>query len=161
LLASDSFSHLILAHPGRVAGLLVLMTLLAAAGIVDPIRGLPRIRIDPSLNEMLPADDSARRFYDELIERFGSDDVVLVALQSSELFSPDGLATVVRATRALERAPGVQHVDGLATALRLRPVDDDVEISGSRRNGCVPSCSPIRFAPVPSCLTMAPQPPSS
>lgn len=130
MLASDSFSHLILAHPGRVAGLLVLMTLLAAAGIVDPIRGLPRIRIDPSLNEMLPADDSARRFYDELIERFGSDDVVLVALRSSELFSPDGLATVVRTTRALEQAPGVQHVDGLATALRLRPVDDDVEISG-------------------------------
>ncbi len=130
MLASDSYSHWILAHPGLVAGLLVLLTLLAAAGIFDPIRGLPRIRIDPSLNEMLPADDSARRFYEELVERFGSDDVVLVALRSNELFSPDGLATVVRATRALEQAPGVHHVDGLANALRLRPVDDDVDISG-------------------------------
>ena len=35
----------------------MLLTLAAAAGIYDPIRGLPRIKIDPSLNEMLPADD--------------------------------------------------------------------------------------------------------
>ena len=79
---------------------------------------------------MLPADDSARRFYEDLVERFGSDDVVLVALRSSELFSPDGLATVVRTTRALAQTASVHHVDGLATALRLRPVDGDVEILG-------------------------------
>ncbi len=108
----------------------MLFTFAAAAGIYDPIRGLPRIKIDPSLNEMLPADDPARRFYEELLERFGSDDVVLLSLRSESLFTPDGLATLSRVTRAVERAEGVHHVEGLANAIRMRSVDDDLEISG-------------------------------
>ncbi|MBC8187273.1 MAG: MMPL family transporter, partial [Proteobacteria bacterium] len=108
----------------------MLLTLAAAAGIYDPIRGLPRIKIDPSLNEMLPADDPARRFYEELLERFGSDDVVLLSLRSESLFTPDGLATLSRVTRAVERVEGVYHVEGLANAIRMRSVDDDLEISG-------------------------------
>lgn len=79
---------------------------------------------------MLPADDPARRFYEELLERFGSDDVVMIALRGDELFTPEGLATLVRVTRAVEAAEGVHHVDGLANAVRMRPIDNDVEISG-------------------------------
>ncbi len=109
---------------------LVALTLIALAGIVDPLTGQPRIRIDPSLNEMLPADDPARRFYEELLERFGSDDVVVVALISGALFTPEGLATLERTSDALERADGVQRVESLATAVRLRAIEDDVEISG-------------------------------
>lgn len=127
---SDAYAHWILTHRRLVSGLLVLLTLWAAAGIFDPIRGVPRIRIDPSLNEMLPADDPARRFYEELLERFGSDDVVFVVMRSSELFTPEGLAALVRVTSALESAPGVHHVEGLGNALRLRPADHDIEISG-------------------------------
>ena len=127
---SDSFSRLILLNRGWVAFGLVALTLLASAGIYDPIRGLPRIRIDPSLNEMLPADDPARRFYAELLERFGSDDVVVVSLRSEALFTPQGMASLSRVTRAIEQAEGVHHVEGLANAVRLRPVDGDLEISG-------------------------------
>ena len=127
---SDSFSRWILGHRVQVAAGLVLLTLVAAAGIYDPVHRVPRIRIDPSLNEMLPAHDPARRFYEELLERFGSDDVVLVSLRSESLFTPEGLATLVRVTRALERAPGVHHVEGLANAIRMRPMDGDLEISG-------------------------------
>ena len=127
---SDSFSHWILGHRAWVALGLVILTLLAAAGIYDPIQRRPRIRIDPSLNEMLPADDPARRFYEELLERFGSDDVVILSLRSESLFTPQGLATLTRVTRAVERAEGVHHVEGLANAVRLRPIDGDLEISG-------------------------------
>ena len=127
---SDSFSRWILGHRVSVALGLVILTLIAAAGIYDPIRGLPRIRVDPSLNEMLPADDPARRFYEELLERFGSDDVVFLSLRSEWLFTPEGLATLTRVTRAVEGAEGVHHVEGLANAVRLRPIDGDLEISG-------------------------------
>ena len=127
---SESFARRVLDHRALIAAGLVVLTLVAAAGIYDPIHRRPRIRIDPSLNEMLPAHDPARRFYDELIDRFGSDDVVLVSLHGDSLFTPSGLATLVRTTRALERIPEVHHVDGLANALRIRPQDGDVEISG-------------------------------
>jgi predicted RND superfamily exporter protein len=127
---SDSFSRWILGHRAWVALGLVILTLIALAGIYDPIRGLPRIRVDPSLNEMLPADDPARRFYEELLERFGSDDVVVLSLRSESLFTPEGLATLTRVVRAVERADGVHHVEGLANAVRLRPIDGDLEVSG-------------------------------
>ncbi len=127
---SDSFSRWILGHRVWVALGLVILTLIAMAGIYDPIRGQPRIRVDPSLNEMLPADDPARRFYEELLERFGSDDVVVLSLRSESLFTPEGLATLTRVTRAVERADGVHHVEGLANAVRFRPIDGDLEISG-------------------------------
>ena len=97
---------------------------------MDPLTGQPRLRIDPSLNEMLPADDPARRFYEELLDRFGSDDVVVVALISDALFTRDGLATLERTSEALARAPGVRRVESLATAVRMRPIEDDVEIAG-------------------------------
>jgi predicted RND superfamily exporter protein len=127
---SDSFSRWVLGHRVLVAAGLVALTLVAAAGIYDPIAGAPRIRIDPSLNEMLPSDDPARRFYEELLERFGSDDVVLLSVQSDALFTPKGLATLVEVTDAVERIDGVHHVEGLANAVRMRPLDGDIDISG-------------------------------
>ena len=127
---SEAFAAWILGHRARTAAGLVLTTIVALAGIVDPLSLEPRLRIDPSLNEMLPEDDAARRFYEELLERFGSDDVVVVALRSPTLFSPAGLETLARASRAIEAIEGVHHVDGLANALRIRPFEGDVEISG-------------------------------
>jgi len=127
---SLAFAEGILAHRRWVALALGILTLIALAGIVDPLRGTPRLRVDPSLNEMLPRDDPARAFYDELLERFGSDDVALVVLRSPALFEPEGLATLAKVTRALEAVDGVHHVEGLANAIRMRPMDGDVEISG-------------------------------
>ena len=67
--------------------------------------------------------------YEDLLKRFGSDDVVVLSLHSESLFSPEGLATLIRVTSAVERAEGVHHVEGLANAVRFRPVDGDLEIS--------------------------------
>lgn len=127
---ADAYAAWILEHRRSVAASLVLLTLLSLVGLVDPFSGSPRLRIDPSLNEMLPADDASRLFHEELLDRFGSDDVVVVALRSTTLFSPEGLASVVRVSRAIESLDGVHHVDGLADALRIRPLDGGVEIAG-------------------------------
>ena len=116
-----AYASWVLDHRAGVAPLLFLSTVVAAAGIYDPIAGKPRIRIDPSLNEMLPESDPARLFYEDLLERFGSDEVVVVAFLSDTLFSVDGLATLKSATAELARAEGVHRVEGLATAVRLRP----------------------------------------
>ncbi len=127
---ADRFATRMLASRRIVVVGLIALTLVALAGLYDPIRGVPRLRIDPSLNEMLPADDPARQFYEELLTRFGSDDVVLIALVGDALFTPEGLDALIRTTDALAAAPHVHRVEGLATALRIRPIDDDVEIAG-------------------------------
>ncbi|MBW2497154.1 MAG: MMPL family transporter [Deltaproteobacteria bacterium] len=127
---SDAFAAWVLGHRSQVAIVLALLTLVALVGIFDPLRGVPRVRVDPSLNEMLPADDPSRRFYEELLQRFGSDDVVVVVLRSPELFTPVGLGRLSDATSALAGLDGVHHVEGLANALRIRPFEGDVEIAG-------------------------------
>ncbi len=127
---SEAFAKRVIESRRLVATVLFVVTLVALAGIYDPIQGVPRIRIDPSLNEMLPADDPARLFYEELLDRFGSDDVVLVALIGDDLFTKGGLAVVEEMARGLSRVEGVHHVEGLTTAVRMRRVDDDIEISG-------------------------------
>ncbi len=119
----------VVARPGTVLAAALLLGLAAVSGIVNPLSGEPRLRIDPSLNEMLPDDDEGRRFYEELIRRFGSDDLVVVALQAPTLFSVEGLGALVGATERLSRLPGVHGVESLATALALRPRDGDLEIS--------------------------------
>lgn len=116
-------------HPGWVLLGVLLTSLAALAGIVDPRTGHVRLRVDPALNEMLPDDDAERRFYESLLERFGSDDNLVVTLHGPALFSREGLERVVRLTERLEALPGVQRVDSLATALRLRPVDGDLEVT--------------------------------
>lgn len=116
-------------HPWRVLLGVAALSLVALAGILDPGTGKVRLRVDPALNEMLPDDDAERRFYESLLQRFGSDDYLVVTLHGDALFSHEGLERVVRLTQRLESLPGVQRVESLATALRLRPVDGDLEIT--------------------------------
>ena len=117
-------------HPGRMLLGVVLASLLALAGIFDLGGGGPRIRLQvaPGLNEMLPDDDAGRRFYQSLLERFGSDDSLVVALHGDDLFGRDNLERLIRLTQRLERFERVHHVESLATALQLRPVEGDLEI---------------------------------
>jgi len=123
------FVRWIALHPRRVLASLVLATLLALAGIIDPWTGAVRLRVDPALNKMLPDDDAGRHFYQSLLQRFGSDDSLIVAL-GGDLFRRPALEAIVALSHDLEELPGVHHVDSLATALHLRAVEGDLEITG-------------------------------
>ena len=127
-------------HRGLVALAVSLLTAGALAGVVVPFSGLPRLRVDPSLDAMLPEDDLGRRFYESLLERFGSDDSLVIALEDDKLFSLAGFDRVRRVTRRIEQVEGVHHVDSLATAVRLRGIDGDVEVSsfGDEQNADYP-----------------------
>lgn len=123
------FVRWIAAHPKRVLAAVMAATLLALAGIIDPWTGAVHLRVDPALNKMLPSDDAGRRFYQSLVRRFGSDDSLIVAL-GGDLFRRPALQAIVDLTDELAALPGVHHVDSLATALHLRAVAGDLEITG-------------------------------
>ncbi|MDJ0849981.1 MAG: MMPL family transporter [Myxococcota bacterium] len=116
-------------HPAATLLGVVLASLAALAGIVEPRTGRVRLEVDPALDEMLPADDAERRFYESLRERFGSDDTLVVTLHGDDLFTPAGLARVASLSDRLESLPGVRGVESLATALRLYTVEGDLEIA--------------------------------
>ena len=106
----------------------LVLSALAVWGIWDFGAGEARLTLNPSLNRMLRSDDDARRFYESLLARFGSDDVVVISVQLPSPPTADAFQRLVEINAVLEASPGVHHVDSLATALDMRPVDDDLEI---------------------------------
>ena len=81
--------------------------------------GIPRLEIDNSVDSMLPGDHPARLLYDEVNDTFGGTDVMVVALESDDLFGEHALAQIVELTDAFERIPGVDEVVSLSTAKRM------------------------------------------
>jgi len=65
-------------------------------------------------------------FYQASLERFGGDEIVVVALASDPPWDPAVLADVARLTRELEALPGVRRVDSLSTVPIVRVRSDGV-----------------------------------
>jgi len=81
--------------------------------------GIPRLEIDNSVDSMLPSDHPARLLYDEVNDTFGGTDVMVVAMESDDLFGEYALAQIANLTDAFGRIPGVDEVVSLSTAKRM------------------------------------------
>src|SRR4029434_11237390 len=75
-----------------------------------------QVHIQNALESVLPAGDRAVAFYQEVRRQFGSDDVGVVGMLGSEVFSPDALTKIARVTAALGKLPGVQSVLSITNA---------------------------------------------
>jgi predicted RND superfamily exporter protein len=106
------------------------LTALAITRILD-VRALqPRLRLDPSIESLLPIGDENRTFYDKTRKIFGNDDTLLLALhRPGGVFEPSFLAALLRITTRIGSTPGVQRVVSLANAPNLRSVGEDLEIA--------------------------------
>ena len=96
--------------------------------MVDPGARELRLQIDPSVNRLLPAKDEARRFYDRSRRIFGSDEQLVVAIASDDLFSSESLRRVKRLGSRLAELDGVERVLSLFTALRFHGAEEDLAI---------------------------------
>ncbi len=110
-------------RPGLVLLALLLPSALALAGIVDLETGALRLRVDPSVERLLPANDPERGFWTEARALFGEHQTALVALPTNDVFTAESLARIDRITRALEKLPGVRRVVSVANASHV--VEDE------------------------------------
>lgn len=122
-------------RPALVLAATAALSLLALSGVVDLRTGTLRLWVDPSIHELLAGDDPDVAFYEGVRERFGNDEIVLVTLEVPEggppdVFFPDVLARIARASDRLAALPGVARVLSLSTALDVRGVDGDLRIEG-------------------------------
>lgn len=76
-----------------------------------------RVRIESSIESTLPSGDPQVRFYDEVRETFGSDEIGVVGLRCENLFSAGTLKKIQRITSALEEIEGVEKVISLTNAV--------------------------------------------
>ncbi|MFO8034346.1 MAG: efflux RND transporter permease subunit [Candidatus Bipolaricaulota bacterium] len=106
------WSKLVTSYPKVTIIAVLALTVLFAVWI-------PGLEIDNSIDGMLPADHPARELYDEVDETFGGTDIIIVALESNEVYSESTLRQVLELTRTLEGVEGVNEVISLATANRM------------------------------------------
>lgn len=76
-----------------------------------------RLRIDSSIDNMLPSDSPDIRFYERVREIFGSDEIGVIGLRSDDLFSERTLRKIQRITSAVEAIDGVDKVISLTNAV--------------------------------------------
>jgi predicted RND superfamily exporter protein len=105
------------------------LSLAAAAGMVDWRTGALRLTIDPSPVHLLPARGEARERYERARRLFGSDEPFVVALGADDVFEPGVLRRVVSLTARLEELEHVHHVLSLARAPDVRSAGGDIEIA--------------------------------
>jgi predicted RND superfamily exporter protein len=115
-------------YPAWVLAAVALVTVLAAARIVDLRTGEIRVGFDPSTNALLPEADEEREFYDHVRRLFGSDETILVALSSDDVFTADVLGRVQRIAERIEEIEAVHHTVSLGTALDIRGENGDLSI---------------------------------
>ncbi|MCZ6665134.1 MAG: MMPL family transporter [Gammaproteobacteria bacterium] len=104
------------------------LALLAGSRLLDFGTGELKLEIDSSLVGLLPTSGEELATYEQVRDRFGGDDILLVAWFSDALFTADKLRRLKRFTRRIERFDGVRRVDSLATALRVSEEDGAVRI---------------------------------
>jgi len=90
-------------HPRRVVAATLLLTAVLGSLAI-------RVRVQSSLESVLPAGDPAVAFYEEVRRRFGNDDVGVVGVLGESVFTVAALEKIGRVTAELAKLPGVQSV---------------------------------------------------
>lgn len=96
----------VVARPAAALSFVAALTLLLGAG-------LPRLRIDTSIETMIVDGDVDRQAFDQKKSVFGNDEVVAVAIPYGDALSPAALSSQRRIQMGIEEIPGVVDVDAL------------------------------------------------
>jgi len=107
-----------------------LLTAVAAAICVDWQTGSFKLRVDPAMERLLPAQDADRAVYERARETFGDTDPVLMSVRFEDgVFQARNLALVATLAGRLSELPGVSDVFSLHSAPNLIAEGDALEVS--------------------------------
>jgi len=120
----------IVRHRRIVLAALAVVTVAALVAVARPHAPGAGIRLDPSEEPLLPAVDSARDVYADAIANFGDDDVMVIGMETTDVFTAEHLETLRRISEAIRRLPGVRSVESLidATAFRYDRAEDVLRV---------------------------------
>jgi predicted RND superfamily exporter protein len=131
---SDGFLHwqtipaLVTRYARHLLIATLLLTGLAILQLVDIRSGDIKLQIDPSVERLLSPDDEAYQFYQSTRRIFGSDETILLLLQTNDVFNKAHMDVNLRLTQHLEKLDGVVRVVSLANALTIRGSEFGIDI---------------------------------
>lgn len=120
---------LICHYPWTIVGTVLILFLLSMLQIYNPYTGELKLRVDTSEQALLGQNHEGWEFYQLARRNFGSDETILLAIEASDVFSPQTIDLVSRLTNRLARVPGVQEVVSLSNALTIRVTDYGMDIA--------------------------------
>ena len=110
----------------------------ALFSVLDPMTGRPRIGIDASMDNLLPASSADRAVFERCRALFGETEAILVAVtfdppqpaegRPSGVFTPANLQRVTDLTERFRELPGAERVFSLATAPNLLTAGSDIDV---------------------------------
>lgn len=103
-------------NPWIAIALLILCSAVASLLIQD-------IRIEASIKGMMTDDPRARKVYEKTIETYGTDQVTVIYLEDSKLFTADRLVDIEELAFQLEGLPGVVQVESIYSVSDFRSED--------------------------------------
>ncbi len=101
----------------------IVIALLCGAALFS----LQWLEVDNSRDRMLQQHSPAARAYDEFVQEFGDETIVIIALSGKPLFDYDSLDAMVSAAERIEQLPYVKAVNGLPILFRDTFGLDDAE----------------------------------
>ena len=90
---------------------------------------LPDARFDNALDVWFLEDDPALVAHQELVDTFGSDEMIVVGVEAPDVFDPHVIAAIDRMTRAIAEAPHIQKVFSLTDIESISGRDDVLEVA--------------------------------
>ena len=114
----EAFARWLVRHPLLVVGAQLLATVVLGAYALH-------IRIESSIESILPAGDPEVSYYETVRATFGSDDVGVIGVRAEDLFAAATLEKIARVTDAVSRVAGVERVLSITNA--VDPADDVFE----------------------------------
>lgn len=105
----ERFYHLIIHRPKSILFIILLLTAFFAYHA-------RHIRIDSSVEALLPRGDPEKQYYDEIRRTFGSDDVAVVGVIADTIYTPQTLQKIKRLTEEFRKIPEVKSVLSLTNA---------------------------------------------
>jgi predicted RND superfamily exporter protein len=112
-----ALARLVTTWPRLILALLTGLTLLAGTQ-------LPRLQLDASAEGVLLDRDPERALLDQLATTFGLDEILIVAINTDDIFQPEVLETVERLTDAFWQIDGVVDVISLTTTRDIVGTED-------------------------------------
>ena len=112
------------------AWLLAFLALTAGAALQlwDFSAGAPRLRVETTIERLIPEHDEERQFFEEFQRRFGSDEFVLMVLLAEDVFSAENLKRLRRVTERVAALEGIHRVVSLTNAIDVGAAPDGVAV---------------------------------
>lgn len=115
-------------HPLWVVAIVAVLTFAAALTCLDPGTGKPRVGIDASIDNLLPASSADRAVFDRQRVLFGDAEAILVAVTLDSVFTAENLRKIAVLSEQFRALPGVDRVFSLATAPNLMTAGADIDV---------------------------------